>query len=1198
MKRTVSIENTLIMMLLLLSLALRQQVVNVKSSAFRSVKLLDACSLVGLIKNEGYYIDEECETFMASSNIFQSFDALDYSGGALYLENIKKLTIFNNSFIEIRAMEGGAIYSYSINEINSTANDYNKCSAVRGGCLYFRGNSSSINITGDVFTDSCSNISGGSIFFNKTVGSANIDQCSFVNSKGKGFGGACFIMGLDNIEIKNCNFIRCSIEHEKGGALYFSTLNSVRSIKNIYNDCYANANGGAIYLFAIKTMNEYQPSLIDGDQFNGCHSNEYGGAIYGELSPLLFIEIDSTKFINCYTSDEVRGGGGIYMKKIKSIGFDKIECNSCYSNAEGGFMYAQDILSEINVKRSIFNNLDASTGGAFCLDESTTSPLKSFYYIQIMGCKFYGCNSFYTDGGAIYITNCVSIAAVHSSSFKNCRANFDGAAFHYQYSDTTEKIEFNFLNNNFEDCKSGTKGTVNIVSTRVDSSYFIYNNFTNCSTTNDKGQGGGFIATVSSYYDFNFISCHFSSCNATYKYGALGFVITFSSKDSKISNLTLKGCTFENCSSGEASCIGTLTPKFGKNSLVIDGDDESYSVFRSLGGKNNFAIVTDVSNVTIKKTLFDRISSGIIQSIKQLKMNDCHFTNCSSAYSLINCTALTELDMQEMTFTNCDNCFLLKSSGIATISSLAISDSSDSSTSSIDAQQITISDLNLQNNEEQINLVSKGNISINRGSFNNSNKIISVTGTNTINVKSLNIWDSLMFEIKQFEEILIDNCNISYKSNEKIEGMRIIATNSNFEIRNCNFTTSNIALIEQVNESTSNLIDGCIFIGENSPIYVGGIATIKNSDFELRGKIFNISEASGKIKLHENSNCFRNKDFEEVFGKGKVTDQGGIKLITEFNETNNLCKALPASSEFSYSQIFKQTNEFSLSTVFDATKDFSFSQLFKKTSDFSYSKVFEKTNEFSFSKKFDQSSEFSNSLKYEPTNEFTHSMTLIKSSEEGESSNIQFQTTNHEIANDIPSSINQEDALTTKPIQTSNEHTQEANDNALTSAHDEDKVKFQTSQEHMKPEPIGETSPTKHNVLQTTIDKNRRGDAPGDKSKDIDKIMTTTNDIPEANVANNVKSDGIGVIAGAAVGSVVVIIIIIIVIIVACRNRNYELDETSNDCIETEFETGDSSSTIVFNEFNTSYVTQEMPTSTWTNANMMDEDFLGHEESD
>lgn len=818
------------------------------------------------------------------------------SGGACYFTGLSKLEVNNSHFSNCVAQEyGGAFQILKTSDILFSNNEFRNCSMSK--------NASNI----ETRIGGCMNIEG----FQPLIFIENIFNDCHAFQRG---GAICFVSST-NLEIRKNTFRDCYVEDNYGGAIYASILEGFKTYDNSFINNHAKQYGGAICLKSIT-----EPSLstrFTRDKFTECHTNEFGGSIYIDDSKTLNINVINLSFTKCYNLG-TNGGGVIYLDTINKITFDGIKCIDCNSTIRGGFIYTKKVQTGIEATRSDFLNCQAPSGGVFYVDSySGTSP--PVIYVDFTECNFTNCKSSTNMGGCLYLDKYVMTIYIYCSNFVNCTSTTYGAAiyYHYTYMLKSDEITLGFTDNNFIDCNSGTYGTVCIDSKKVDTGQFVNNNFINCSADNPDGIGGGFMTLTDNYGNFYFIKCSFINCYAPAKFGALGFQIDVASDDNS-SLIKFNGCLFDNCSSQSASCIGTLTPQTAKKSAINLVIDEN-STFRSIKGEGNrYAIVTSLSDVKIKNTAFEHITIGVLNSNdKTMNISDCSFFMCKSVPKLINCESLIRFIMYDTVFSNCVNCLNINSTGIIFISALTINETDDTyqSKSSFTCDRYTINGLWLQNNLETIEVNVAKDVIIDRGSFINSEKNIIINGATTSKMEVTNFLaeNSLMFAVNSISNFSISNCDITYKVEESLGTKnKIISTTSRFySVANCTFSVDNVTPIEFAIGSYNGQMDNCTHIGENSAIIVGSDLTVKNCEFGSKGKSFDITGTSGLLKLFDDTNCFRNKNFATAIGNGKVTDKTGITRITEFNANNNKCKELPASPIFSYSMMFYPSEIFS-----------------------------------------------------------------------------------------------------------------------------------------------------------------------------------------------------------------------------------------------------------------------------------------------
>ncbi len=361
------------------------------------------------------------------------------SGGAIYNEmgNIETIT---GDFIGNSAHGGGAIYNQSSAVRTITGDFTGNSTTTDGGAIHSDNNSTIETITGDFIGNTASD-DGGAIFNDdSTIGTITGD---FIGNSAD-YGGA--IANDDNSTISTItgDFIgNSSIYH--GGAIYNDDYSTITSITGDFignSASYESARGGAIY------NSNNTISTITGD-FIG-NSADYGGAIYNSNSTISTITGD-------FIGNSSEKSGGAIFNIASTIG---------------------------TITGDFIGNSTINYGGAIYNDYNST--------ISTITGDFIG-NSSENRGGAIYTTSDLNFAA-DSENYKitdNYTSDDNGASKDYNaiffadnnyFDDTipTQNLNFKLLNNGTytlnDNVSTDIAYNVNIIGDESTSDIFYLNN--------------------------------------------------------------------------------------------------------------------------------------------------------------------------------------------------------------------------------------------------------------------------------------------------------------------------------------------------------------------------------------------------------------------------------------------------------------------------------------------------------------------------------------------------------------------------------------------------------------------------------------------------------------------------------------------------------------------------------------------------
>ena len=246
----------------------------------------------------GIYVGEESHNMFIQNVSFTSCESLT-NGGAIVIAG-DNVTVVNSNFTSSVARDnGGAIAGLSSDNGNITNCTF-KYNVVgghidphgniygEGGAIYWE-NSKNLTMYNNSFETNAARLSGGSISANN-VSDSVIDKMRTHDETAFTDGGSIAWINSDNVTIKN-GFFNDSGSNYKGGTLYFENVNA--TVKDtIINSTWASwGKGGAIYVAGNVT--------IDKVSFNDTHSDEDNAtAIYFESGTSKVSNSNFTNSIN------------------------------------------------------------------------------------------------------------------------------------------------------------------------------------------------------------------------------------------------------------------------------------------------------------------------------------------------------------------------------------------------------------------------------------------------------------------------------------------------------------------------------------------------------------------------------------------------------------------------------------------------------------------------------------------------------------------------------------------------------------------------------------------------------------------------------------------------------------------------------------------------------------------------------------
>ena len=286
------------------------------------------------------------------SNGVNTGDATVGSGGAIYASDSATLTLSSSTFTANSATTGGAVSvsASSATVTNSTftgntttGNNSDNDVLGAGGAIVLL-NGATAEVSSSAFTSN-EGLRGGSIA--AMLSDATINDCDF-NQNSAGRAAGVFVRGTSGtdkaeVSIVNSRFIENTATANGGAVLIDKFADVTISDNTIFqaNASGSGSRGGAIYM----STNASNLDVSDSSFINNVSVKDGGAvAIQCNASDVTFTNVTFSG--NTATTN----GGTVYITHGATVTFDGcvVENNSCSSY--GGFIYAGDYASTINIK--------------------------------------------------------------------------------------------------------------------------------------------------------------------------------------------------------------------------------------------------------------------------------------------------------------------------------------------------------------------------------------------------------------------------------------------------------------------------------------------------------------------------------------------------------------------------------------------------------------------------------------------------------------------------------------------------------------------------------------------------------------------------------------------------------------------------------------------------------------------------------
>jgi predicted outer membrane repeat protein len=354
------------------------------------------------------------------------------SGGAIYLEDSTRLSIFDSNFSNNQANTGGAIFAsinqpvekFKIEIKNSNFLDNNN------SAIYIRTLQEQIKTIAEIensnFLRNKSTQNGGAISLNEGkslnselyISSWTITDSTFEQNSATESGGAIYLYGSMDLNLNDSTFKNNSA-NILGGANNFLGVKRANINKSLFESNIANQKGGAIYFEQQTTVIKESQILIEDSTFNsnkaGQNSEGFGGAV--TIYNIPKVEVKNSTF-----SQNSSGiGAGLFIRD--GIITDDSELQT----------------TSVSIENSKFNNNEISNygGGIYLYGyknlEIKESEFNDNNYISVAGKKSYG--------AGLHLDNVINVDISNSEFNRNSVANNGGAIYLRHYSDITDLLE-------------------------------------------------------------------------------------------------------------------------------------------------------------------------------------------------------------------------------------------------------------------------------------------------------------------------------------------------------------------------------------------------------------------------------------------------------------------------------------------------------------------------------------------------------------------------------------------------------------------------------------------------------------------------------------------------------------------------------------------------------------------------------------
>ena len=628
--------------------------------------------------NGGVFYSSYCSTIEVYESTFMKNRA-NKTGGVFTIKRYSRVNATGSEFGSNSAGVGAVIYAENVVDTQIYDCNFTKNSAENGGVNYIRERSNLLVVNGRFINNSATN-DGGSLYALMRC-TLTISSSTFNENTAVGKGGVVFIKENSTVTFINWSTL-FNNQAAHGGVVHLEE-SSMTIYDSVFDDNYASINGGVIS-GSIRggVVSGYNVS-IHKSNFTNNKASSNGGVSY--ISDSSLIVMNQSQFFNNtaavdagvhYTTGEsniithlckfsgnsAKNRGGVICAlgqtsvTIKSSSFNDntvdsyggvihLEGNNVmeiygstfddnYAGIHGGVINCYNVMTNISIHKSNFNNNKASSnGGVSFISESslivviesrflnnTAGAKAGVHYIAggsnitTLSCKFSG-NSAKNRGGIICALGQTSVTIKHSS-FNDNTADMNGGVIHLEGNNVME-----IYNSTFDDNRAGVNGGV--INANMMANVSI--NLSNFGSNRAEISGG--VSSTSYGSVFAMSLSHFSSNSAGVDAGVYYAV--------QGTNATIDSCQFNNNSADYGGVLLTLRTNsvaiynttFIGNVARTDGGTLyghshcSFSIFDSSyfldnsASRNGVLLASDNSTVEVHNTTFSNNTAGNIGGV-------------------------------------------------------------------------------------------------------------------------------------------------------------------------------------------------------------------------------------------------------------------------------------------------------------------------------------------------------------------------------------------------------------------------------------------------------------------------------------------------------------------------------------------------------------------------------------------------------
>lgn len=291
--------------------------------------------------------------------------------GIIGIVGIQSANIFNNTFVNNKAIYGSGIFIAYVNCSNIEKISAIYSSTYDGGFFYILEVKFKMTIIDSFFFNTTSSMNAG-VFLIKNVKNIEIYNITIQNSGAFFDGGVAYILNVENLFFSN---LQCTESYAMNGGMFYIDSSNVHFYKSFFKKGVA-AYGGFGYFWESNTL-----VFISYCEFSEFYATNNGAIINLLNSKQMFI--NNSKFLNNHVKDWGTGIINIETYSADASGFGLFEFENLYFTGNVAF-YGSILYFSSFYRLNIFGLIaDNNSGCLFKLESERVDDINNLYFKDI-----------------------------------------------------------------------------------------------------------------------------------------------------------------------------------------------------------------------------------------------------------------------------------------------------------------------------------------------------------------------------------------------------------------------------------------------------------------------------------------------------------------------------------------------------------------------------------------------------------------------------------------------------------------------------------------------------------------------------------------------------------------------------------------------------------------------------------------------